>query len=272
MSSEMSNDVPDNDVPDNDVPDNDVSGAAAEPVREDLSAVQPWRWWGWATLRWIIDKRAFSPWYLIRYVRFLRVVVFTRGVTFTGPVFLGRGARFEVRHRVGRIIVGRWVHLGSGTVVRCHEGTLRIGDKCVFGQNNTINCHLDVEIGEECIVADSVYVGDFDHRMDVTDVPIRSQGLVKSPVIIGPDVWLGVKSTILRGSVVGRGCAVGAHALVRGDVPEFSIVGGVPARVIADRRVREAQSEQVRRDVADMARKAREATRGRIRLRDANPV
>ena len=192
MSSEMSNDVP---------------------------AAQPWRWWGWATLRWIIDKRAVSPWYLIRYVRFLRVVVFTRGVTFTGPVFLGRGARFEVRHRVGRVIVGRWVHLGSGTVVRCHEGTLRIGDKCVFGQNNTINCHLDVEIGEECIVADSVYVGDFDHRMDVTDVPIRSQGLVKSPVIIGPDVWLGVKSTILRGSVVGRGCVVGAHALVRGDVP-----------------------------------------------------
>jgi len=267
MSSEMSNDVPDNDAP-----SNDVSSAAAEPAREDVPAAQPWRWWGWATLRWIIDKRAVSPWYLIRYARFLRVVVFTRGVTFTGPIFLGRGARFEVRHRVGRVIVGRWVHLGSGTVVRCHEGTLRIGDKCVFGQNNTINCHLDVEIGDECIVADSVYVGDFDHRMDVTDVPVRSQGLVKSPVIIGPDVWLGVKSTILRGSVVGRGCVVGAHALVRGDVPEFSIVGGVPARVIADRRVREAQSEQVRRDVADMARKAREATRERIHLRDANPV
>jgi len=239
----------------------------ADPDSEDQQqslVARSWRWWGLETFRWILANRAFSGWYLIRYARFIRLAVFSRGVLLTGPVFLGRGVRFEVRRHVGRIIVGRWVHLGSGTVLRCHEGTLRIGDKCVFGQNNTINCHLDVEIGAECIVADSVYIGDFDHRADSTSVPIRHQGLVKSPVIIESDVWLGVKSTVLRGSVVGKGAVVGANALVRGAVPEFAIVGGVPARVIADRREREHQSAQVRRDVADMARKAREATRARV--------
>jgi acetyltransferase-like isoleucine patch superfamily enzyme len=160
--------------------------------------------------------------------------------------------------------MGRWVHLGAGTVLRCHEGTLHVGDKCVFGQDNTVNCHLDVRIGDGCIVADSVYIGDFDHRTDSTAIPIRRQGLVKSPVTIGPDVWLGVKSTVLRGSIIGEGSAIGANAVVRGSIPEFSVAGGVPARVLADRREREEEAAQVRRDVADMARKAREATQALI--------
>jgi len=223
-----------------------------------------WNWWGLPTFRWIVQHRAFGPWYLIRYLRFLRAWAFSRSVIMTGPVFLGRGVRFEVRRGHGRIVMGRWVHLGAGTVLRCHEGTLQVGDKCVFGQNNTINCHLDVRIGDECIIADSVYVGDFDHRIDSTAIRIRRQGLVKSPVTIGPDVWLGVKSTVLRGSIIGEGSAIGANAVVRGSIPEFSVAGGVPARVLADRREREEEAAQVRRDVADMARKAREATQALI--------
>lgn len=226
--------------------------------------VPAWRWWGWGTFRWIARNRAWSGWYLVRYWRFIRLRLTHRDVVFTGPVFLGRRVKLECRRHFGRIVVGRWVHLGDGTVLRAHEGTLRIGDKCVFGQHNTVNCHLDVSIGSDVIVADWVYIGDFDHRTDLTSIPIRAQGLVKSPVTIDDDVWLGVKSTILRGSHVGRGCVIAANSVVRGEVPEFSIAGGVPAKVLVDRREREAQTAQVRADVADMARKAREATSVRI--------
>lgn len=223
-----------------------------------------WRWWGLHTFRWIVKNRAWSGWYLIRYWRFIRLRITHRDVVVTGPLFLGKHVRFERRRNLGRIILGRWVHIGDGTVVRAHEGTLRIGDKCVFGQYNTVNCHLDVSIGSECIIADWVYVGDFDHRTELTSISIRSQGLIKSPVTIESDVWLGVKSTILRGSHIGRGSVIAANSVVRGAIPEFSIAGGVPAKVLVDRRRREAEAEQVRVDVADMARKAREATRRRI--------
>lgn len=225
---------------------------------------ETWRWWSLATLGWIVRHRAWTPWYLIRYLRFLRLRLLNRDVVLTGPVFLGKRVRLESRRGMGRIVLGRWVHLGDGTVLRCHEGTLSIGDKCVFGQDNTVNCHLEVSIGSESIVADSVYIGDFDHRMDSTSVPIRRQGLIKSPVVIEADVWLGVKSTILRGAHIGRGSVIGANAVVRGLIPEFSIAGGVPARVLVDRRARELANAQVRRDVADMARKAKEATDLRI--------
>lgn len=220
-----------------------------------------WRWWGIPTWRWIVANRAWSWWYLVRYLRFVRMRVRYPDIVVTGPVFLGRGVRFERRRHFGRIVLGRWVHLGDGTVLRCHEGTLSIGDKCVFGQRNTVNCHLDVSIGAECIVADWVYVGDFDHRTDSTSVAIRRQGLVKSPVTIGPDVWLGVKCSVLRGSVIGEGCVIAANAVVRGEIPAFSIAGGIPAVVVKDRKASEQAGEQVRIDVADMARKAREATR-----------
>lgn len=219
-----------------------------------------WRWWGVGTWRWILRNRAWSWWYLVRYFRFVKLRITHPDIQMRGPVFLGRGVRFERRRGYGRIVLGRWVHLGEGTVLRCHEGTLSIGDKCVFGQRNTVNCHLDVSIGAECIVADWVYVGDFDHRTESTALSIRSQGLIKSPVVIGPDVWLGVKATVLRGSVIGEGSVIAANAVVRGEIPAFTIAGGIPAVVVKDRKESELAAEQVRIDVADMARKAREAT------------
>lgn len=234
----------------------------AEPVPR---ATMTWRWWGLQTWRWIVRNRAWSWWYLVRYGRFIRMRVTHRDVVVQGPVFLGKNVSLERRAGLGRIVLGRWVHLGDGTTLRCHEGTLTIGDKCVFGQGNTVNCHLEVSMGAECIVADWVYIGDFDHRTESTAITMRRQGLVKSPVIIGADVWLGVKATVLRGSVIGEGSVIGANAVVRGTIPSFCVAAGAPAVVVKDRKEAEAQAEQSRLDVQDMARKAREATCERMR-------
>ena len=89
-------------------------------------------------------------------------------------VYLGRGVELSARKGYGRIVLGRWVHLGDGNRLRAHEGTLRIGDKTVLGRENTFNCYLDLHVGASCIVADWVYVCDFDHRTD--DVRPADQG------------------------------------------------------------------------------------------------
>ena len=125
--------------------------------------------------------------------------------------------------------------IGKGNAIRCHEGNLRVGNKVVFGAKNTINCYLDIDIGDDCIFADWIYVCDFDHKYDDLDVTIKKQGIVKSPVVIGRDCWLGEKSTVLRGVAVGEGSVIASHALVNRDVPPRSIVGGVPARVLKTR-------------------------------------
>jgi acetyltransferase-like isoleucine patch superfamily enzyme len=189
------------------------------------------------SLRWVVAHRAFTPYYLVRYWRFLRLRVRHPDIVTEGFVFLGRGVEIVARRGYGRVVLGRWVHLGDRCSLRAHEGTLRIGDKTVLGREDTLNCYLDLEVGPRCLVADWVYVGDFDHRYDDRDVPVKDQGIVKTPVRIGADVWIGVKASVLRGAQIGDGCVVGAHAVVKGTHPAGAVLAGVPARVLRMRGV-----------------------------------
>ena len=212
-----------------------------------------------ASLRWVARHRAWSWWYLVRYWRFIWLRIRHRNVVTTGFVFLGKRVEIHARRGYGRIILGRWVHIGDENRLRCHEGTLTIGDKCVFGRDNTVNTYLDIEIGTSTIIADWVYICDFDHVTQDVHRPIKDQGLIKSAVRIGPDVWIGVKASVLRGAPIGHGSVVAAHSVVRGEVPAMSIVGGVPARVLKDRRTVYAETAQVRAALADIERKTRRA-------------
>jgi acetyltransferase-like isoleucine patch superfamily enzyme len=187
-------------------------------------------------LRWMIRHRAWTPWYLIRYWRFVRVRAMNPHIVLQGLVFLDRGAQLYARRGYGRLVVGAWVHLGVGTALRCHEGTLCVGERSTFGRDSSVNCYLDVEIGASALFADHVYVSDFDHRHADVHRPIRDQGIVKSRVRIGDDVWLGTKVTVARGVVIGRGAVIGANAVVTRDVPDYAVAVGSPARVIKDRR------------------------------------
>jgi acetyltransferase-like isoleucine patch superfamily enzyme len=152
-----------------------------------------------------------------------------------GMVYMDRGVELRCRRGLGHMEIGRDVWIGRGTAIRCHEGFLSIGDGVVFGGDDTVNCYLDVEIGDDCIFADDVYVGDFDHRTDDPEVPIQQQGIVKSPVRLGPDCWIGTKAVVLRGTTIGAGSVVGASAVVRGAFQEGSILVGNPARVAKTR-------------------------------------
>ncbi|GAA4345575.1 acyltransferase [Angustibacter luteus] len=211
------------------------------------------------TVRWVMRHKAFTPWYLVRYWRLLLLRVRQPHVVTRGMVFLGRRVELHARPGYGRLVLGEWVHLGDGNVLRAHEGTLSIGDKCVLGRDNTINCYLDVELGAATLVADWVYVCDFDHVTEDVNVPIKDQGIVKSPVRIGPGAWIGVKASVLRGTTLGAGCVVAAHAVARGEYPAGSVVAGIPGRVVRDRQAAYDAGRDKREALADMARKHRAA-------------
>ncbi len=211
-----------------------------------------------ASLRWVLRHRAWTPFYLVRYWRFLMFRLRNPHIVTEGLVFLGRRVEVYARPGYGRLILGRWVHIGDGNSIRCHEGTMRIGDKCVFGRHNTVNCYLDIEIGAATLVADWVYICDFDHITRDVNTPIKDQGIVKSPVRIGPDVWLGVKSSVLRGAQIGHGAVVAAHAVVTGQIPAYAVAVGVPARVVRDRGADEETARQTAR--VEIARKSATAS------------
>lgn len=210
-------------------------------------------------LAWVLRHRACTPWYLVRYARLARLRLTRPQVVTTGLVLLGRGVQVDARPGYGRVVLGRWVHLGDQTRLRAHEGTLTVGDKTVVGRGCTVNCYLDVEIEPACLLADWVYVTDFDHVHDDLDRPIKDQGLVKSPVRVGAGSWLGVRVSVLRGTALGRGSVVAAHAVARGEYPDGAVVAGVPGRAVRDRAALAAADADRRAALADMDRKHRAA-------------
>lgn len=215
-------------------------------------------------VRWVVRHRAWTPYYLKRYWRFAWFKLRHPQVITEGFVFLGKKLEIVARPGHGRIVLGKWVHLGDETRLRAHEGTLRIGDKVVFARDVTVNCYLDVEIGASTLVADWTYICDFDHKTDDLDLPIKDQGLVKSPVRIGPDCWLATKVTVTRGTDIGRGAVIGANSVARGNIPAYAVAVGIPAVVVRDRVTRYADGAERREYLAGLARE-NEQTAARLR-------
>jgi acetyltransferase-like isoleucine patch superfamily enzyme len=156
-----------------------------------------------------------------------------------GLLFLGRRLELEIG-RKGTIRFGRFVWIGDGSKIRCHEGEVEIGEKTVIGQECTISAYQRVRIGPECVIADRAMFIDFDHGVVEVERPIRLQGIYKRDVVVGSNVWIGYGACVLRGVSIGDNAVIGTNSVVTKDVPANAIVGGVPARVL---RVRDAPAE-----------------------------
>jgi acetyltransferase-like isoleucine patch superfamily enzyme len=154
----------------------------------------------------------------------------------SGMLFLGRRLEIQIA-RGAQVRFGRFVWIGDGTKIRCHEGLVEIGEKTVMGQECTISAYRRVRIGEQCVIADRAMFIDFDHGVVEVDRPIRVQGIYMRDVEVGSNVWIGYGACILRGVRVGDNSIVGTNSVVTKDVPANAVVAGVPARVI---RMREA--------------------------------
>lgn len=193
-------------------------------------------------LRFLARNRMLNP----RYARLLWRYLWRRLATpagwrwrSDGPLFLGRGLELKIEP-AGEIRFGRFVWVGDGTKIRCHEGTVEIGAKTVMGQECTISAYQRVRIGDECVIADRAMFIDFDHGVVEVERPIRLQGIYKRDVEVGNNVWIGYGACILRGVSVGDNSVIGANSVVTKDVPANAVVGGIPARVI---RMREAPQQ-----------------------------
>ena len=115
-----------------------------------------------------------------------------------------------------------------------------IGYRCVF--------QTDIEIGNDVMIASHcAFVNVDDHRYDIVGKTIWDSGRGdKYAIIIEDDVWIGHGSIILTPTRIGRGSIVAAGSLVTRNVPEYTIVGGVPARVIRRRFSQDKAKEHER--------------------------
>ena len=112
---------------------------------------------------------------------------------------------------------------------------LKLGKGVYVGRHTYIGVHSPIEIGENTIIGAYSYIISANHRYESREIPIKNQGFQGAPIKIGEDVWIGTHVVILPGVKIGRGAIIGAGSVVTGDVPEYEIWGGVPARFIKSR-------------------------------------
>lgn len=144
-----------------------------------------------------------------------------------------------------RIVIGKHTVIGRYAVITAwHEinqyfysPEIRIGDNCSIGEFVHITSINGVIIGNNVLIGRRVTISDNSHGRNILRTELQippNQRIVysKGKVIIEDNVWIGDKATILAGVRIGYASIVGANAVVTTDVPPYSIVGGVPAKVL----------------------------------------
>jgi acetyltransferase-like isoleucine patch superfamily enzyme len=191
---------------------------------------------------------------IVRRLRMLPGQVRARSFGLRGrQVTLGKGSLITC---ADRITVGDRVAIRAGARLECvaaHDdgepGRLVIGAGVLCEHRVHLGCAYRIEIGEGTLIASDVTIIDHDHTMPGPRDPRRilDMELAGAPIMIGRNVWLGEKSSVLKGVTIGDGAVVGAHAVVTRDIPARAIAVGIPARVIRYHRVEDALPMQSRR-------------------------
>lgn len=135
----------------------------------------------------------------------------------------------------GGLFAGDFVSIGKNTIIAAKDCTIALQSGVNIGSNCRIASQTGIEIGESTLVAAYAYIGPGNHQLpeDENDAPLISKEMEhRGGVCIGKNVWIGARATVLDGVTIGDGAIVGAHSLVREDVPAHTIVAGVPARII----------------------------------------
>ena len=140
-----------------------------------------------------------------------------------------------------------YIHIGNDTMIGEHVAlsagmmpgqkcltnpVVKIGDRCLIGRGSGIVGHLSIDIGDDVWTGHHVYITDQSHGYSDISRPISQQSQPESAVSIGEGSWLGHGVVVLPGAKIGKHVAVGANSVVTGELPDYCVAVGSPARII----------------------------------------
>ena len=141
----------------------------------------------------------------------------------------------------------QFIHIGTGTMIgpnvtlsagmvpgqECVTNpVVTIGDRCLIGKGSGIVGHFKIDIGNDVWTGHHVYVTDQNHDYRDVTRPISQQSMPERAVSIGDGSWLGYGTVVLPGARIGRHVVIGANSVVKGEIPDYTVAVGSPARVV----------------------------------------
>jgi acetyltransferase-like isoleucine patch superfamily enzyme len=137
-----------------------------------------------------------------------------------------------------KVQLGDNCKIGAYSLVTCTSHFSKYGIGLTMGNNSAVGRFTEfgaaggIEIGNDVIMGSYVSFHSENHNFTDTTKLIREQGVTSKGIKIGNNVWVGAKVTFLDGCEVGNHCVVAAGAVVSGTFPDYSVIGGIPAKVI----------------------------------------
>lgn len=135
------------------------------------------------------------------------------------------------------------INIGKGSTV--HMGirfynphNIEIGNDSIIGEFAVLDGRAPLRIGNHVDIASEVMIYNSEHNIHAEHFAADS-GVIEAPVIIEDYVFIGPRAILLPGITIGKGAVIGAGAIVTKDVEPFAIVGGVPAKVIGERKMKD---------------------------------
>ncbi|MEN9698037.1 MAG: hypothetical protein RLZ56_1458 [Bacteroidota bacterium] len=170
----------------------------------------------------------------IRYPRNLRVgrdTIIEDGVELN--CLATNGIQLGDRVSIGKYAIIRPSNIYGGAI---GEGLL-LGNHSNIGPYNYIGCSGKITIGNNVMMGPRVSIYAENHVFDNPNITIKEQGVEKQQVIIEDDCWIASNVVITAGVTIGKGSVIAAGAVVTESFPPYSVIGGVPAKLLKARKV-----------------------------------
>lgn len=166
---------------------------------------------------------------------------FKNKIKFGKSVIIGDYVEINALSKNG-VSIGNNVSILKNTIIECTGVIRNIGEGLIIGDNVGIaqNCFIQVRgsviFENNIILGPNVSIFSENHIFENPELPVSVQGESRKGVYIESGVWIGTRSVVLDGVRIGKNSIVAAGSIVNKDVPPYSIVGGVPAKVIKYRK------------------------------------
>ena len=155
-----------------------------------------------------------------------------RGLHISNNVSLSQNVKFV---NPQSIFISAFSELREGVVVQSF-GKIEIGEYCQLNPY-TVVYGGQIKIGNNVMIAPHCMIASGNHDFKQMSTSMRfTNAIISKPITIEDDVWIGANSTITDGVIIGKGAVVAANSCVTSDVIPYSIVGGVPAKIIGMRK------------------------------------
>ena len=160
-------------------------------------------------------------------------------------IIIGEGSRIKSPLKIGG---GNHIRIGDNTVIgklawlesienyrdQSFKPQIKIGHNVCIGNFSCITATNSITIGNGSLISEHVYISDHSHGLDpaIGVIPVNQNLISRGSVSIGENTFIGYRVAILPNVSLGRNCVVGAHSVVTNSFPDYSMIAGVPAKLI----------------------------------------